>query len=215
MTKMLQSVFSCLMLCILFAAVGNAAGFKLVAVEEGTRNGHLTSDINGDTIIIGAHAGFGMAKIYVGSGTKWKEQAELTVKPVGGDVERSIPAFGWAVALTGPHELASPDYAVIGAARAGADQSLAGAAYIFVRNRVTNGTNRRNWSARMWRQLTVLDMRSPLTGRLPSLGRPAMMMPVAARVRHISSSATEPNGNSRLSSLRQIYNARTPSEVPF
>ena len=102
MTKMLQSVFSCLMLCILFAAVGNAAGFKLVAVEEGTRNGHLTSDINGDTIIIGAHAGFGMAKIYVGSGTKWKEQAELTVKPVGGDVERSIPAFGWAVALTGP-----------------------------------------------------------------------------------------------------------------
>ena len=135
MTKMLQSVFSCLMLCILFAAVGNAAGFKLVAVEEGTRNGHLTSDINGDTIIIGAHAGFGMAKIYVGSGTKWKEQAELTVKPVGGDVERSIPAFGWAVALTGPHELASPDYAVIGAARAGADQSLAGAAYIFVRNR--------------------------------------------------------------------------------
>ena len=121
MTKILQSVLNCSLLCVLFAVVGNAAGFKLVAVEDGTRNGHLSSDINGDTIIIGAHAGFGMAKIYVGSGTKWKEQAELTVKPVGGDVERSIPAFGWAVALTGSHELASPDYAVIGAARAGAD----------------------------------------------------------------------------------------------
>ena len=135
MTKMLQSVLVCLLLCVLFAAVGHAAGFKLVAVEEGTRNSHLTSDINGDTIIIGAHAGFGMAKIYVGSGTKWRAQAELTVKPDGGNVERSIPAFGWAVALTGPHELASPDYAIIGAARDGADESLAGAAYIFVRNR--------------------------------------------------------------------------------
>ncbi len=135
MTKILQSVLICLALCVLFAAIGNTAGFKLVAVEEGTRNGHLSSDINGDTIIIGAHAGFGMAKIYVGSGTKWKEQAELTVKPIGGNEERSIPGFGWAVALTGPHELASPNYAIIGAARAGADESLAGAAYIFVRNR--------------------------------------------------------------------------------
>ncbi|MDE0301472.1 MAG: hypothetical protein OXN17_22835 [Candidatus Poribacteria bacterium] len=135
MTKMLQSILICLISFVLVASIGNAAGFKLVVVEEGTRNGRLTSDVNGDTIIVGAPAGFGMARIYVGRGSKWKEQAELTVKPVHGNMNRAIPSFGVAVDLTGPHELASPNYAVIGASRAGADESLAGAAFIFARNR--------------------------------------------------------------------------------
>ena len=86
-------------------------------------------------MIVGAPAGFGMAKIYVGRGSKWKEQAELTVKPIDGNENRAIPSFGVAVDLTGPHELATPDYALIGASRAGADESLAGAAFIFARNR--------------------------------------------------------------------------------
>ena len=135
MTKMMQSILICLISCVLVANMGNAAGFKLVVVEEGTRNSRLSSDINGDTMIVGAPAGFGMAKIYVGSGSKWKEQAELTVKPIDGNENRAIPSFGVAVDLTGPHELATPDYALIGASRAGADESLAGAAFVFARNR--------------------------------------------------------------------------------
>ena len=135
MKRILQSVLVSALFCILFAAVGNSAGFKLVVVEEGTRNSRLSSDINGDTLIVGAPAGFGMAKVYVGSGSKWKEQAELTVKPIDGNENRAIPSFGVAVDLTGPHELASPDYALIGASRAGADESLAGAAFVFARNR--------------------------------------------------------------------------------
>ena len=135
MTKMPELISICLMLCVLFAAISNAAGFKLVVVEEGTRNSRLSSDINGDTLIIGAPAGLGMAKVYVGSGSKWKEQAELTVKPIEGNMNRAIPSFGIAVDLTGPHDLATPDYALIGASRAGADESLAGAAFVFARHR--------------------------------------------------------------------------------
>ena len=135
MKKMPELISICLMLCVLFVAIGNAAGFKLVVVEEGTRNSRLSSDINGDTMIVGAPAGFGMAMVYVGSGSKWKEQAQLTVKPIDGNENRAIPSFGVAVDLTGPHELASPDYALIGASRAGADESLAGAAFVFARNR--------------------------------------------------------------------------------
>ncbi len=135
MIRILQSVIVSALFCVLIASVGDSAGFKLVVVEEGTRNSRLSSDINGDTLIVGAPAGFGMAKVYVGSGSKWKEQAELTVKPIGGNIDRAIPSFGVAVDLTGPHELASPDYALIGASRAGADESLAGAAFVFARNR--------------------------------------------------------------------------------
>ena len=135
MIRMMQSVLISALFCVLIASVGNSAGFKLVVVEEGTRNSRLSSDINGDTMIVGAPAGFGMATIYVGSGSKWKEQAELTVKPIDGNENRAIPSFGVAVDLTGPHELATPDYALIGASRAGADESLAGAAFVFARNR--------------------------------------------------------------------------------
>lgn len=94
MKRILQSVLVSALFCILFATVGNSAGFKLVVVEEGTRNSRLSSDINGDTMIVGAPAGFGMAKVYVGSGSKWKEQAELTVKPIDGNENRAIPSFG-------------------------------------------------------------------------------------------------------------------------
>ena len=80
---------------------------KLVGVEDGLDNEHLCADIIGDSVVVGAHR-VGIAKIYVGNGKKWKEQAELTVGP---DADR----FGWAVALTGPHDRASANTAIVGA----------------------------------------------------------------------------------------------------
>ena len=100
---------------------------KLIGVEDGLDNEHLCADINGDSVVVGAHR-VGIAKIYVGGGTKWKEQAELTAGP-------EAAAFGWAVSLTGRHDRASANTAIVGAPSdnlAGAKK--AGSAYIFVRN---------------------------------------------------------------------------------
>ena len=100
---------------------------KLVGVEDGLDNEHLCADIIGDSVVVGAHR-VGIAKIYVGGGTKWIEQAELTAGP-------DADLFGWAVSLTGRHERASANTAIVGAPgenRGGAKK--AGSAYIFVRS---------------------------------------------------------------------------------
>ena len=101
---------------------------KLIGVEDGRGNEHLCADIIGDSVIVGAH-GVGIAKIYVGDGKKWKEQAELTADP-------DAAAFGWAVSLTGRHDRASANIAIVGAPsdnHAEAEKN-AGAAYIFIRS---------------------------------------------------------------------------------
>ena len=99
---------------------------KLIGVEDGLDNEHLCADIVGDSVVVGAHR-VGIAKIYVGGGKKWKEQAELTAAPDA--------AFGWAVSLTGHHDRASANTAIVGAPSdnlAGANK--AGSAFIFVRS---------------------------------------------------------------------------------
>ena len=102
--------------------------FKLIGVEDGLDNEHLCADIIGHSVVVGAHR-VAIAKIYVGDGKKWNEQAELTVGPDAG-------AFGWAVSLTGRHDRASANTAIVGAPsdnHAGAKKN-AGSAYIFVRS---------------------------------------------------------------------------------
>ena len=101
---------------------------KLVAVEDGRGNKHLCADIIGDSVIVGSHE-VGIAKIYVGDGKRWKEQAELTADPAGA-------AFGWAVSLTGRHDRASANTAIVGAPSDNHAEAKknAGAAYIFIRS---------------------------------------------------------------------------------
>ena len=99
---------------------------KLVGVEDGLDNEHLCADIIGDSVVVGAHR-VGIAKIYVGNGEKWKEQAELTVGP-------EATAFGWAVSLTGRHDRASANTAIVGAPSDNHAGAKAGSAYIFARS---------------------------------------------------------------------------------
>ena len=137
MKKTLRCVSAGLAIAALLAGVCHAGEFKLIAAVDGTRNSHMTADIIGDTLIVGVHEGFGLAKIYVGGGKRWKEQAELAALVGGGDKNKGVPGFGWSVALTAPHEFASADIAVIGAARDHEKGDLSGSAYVFERNRNT------------------------------------------------------------------------------
>ena len=101
---------------------------KLIGVEDGLDNEQLCADIIGDSVVVGAHK-VGIAKIYVGDGKKWKEQAELTAGP-------DAAHFGWAVSLAGRPDRASANTAIVGAPsdnHAEAEKN-AGAAYIFIRS---------------------------------------------------------------------------------
>ncbi len=101
---------------------------KLIGVEDGLFNEHLCADIIGNSVVVGAHSK-NIARIYVGDGKKWNQQAELTTGP-------EANAFGWAVSLTGRHDRASANTAIVGAPsdnHAGAKKN-AGSAFIFVRS---------------------------------------------------------------------------------
>ena len=65
---------------------------KLIGVEDGLDNEHLCADIIGHSVVVGAHR-VGIAKLYVGDGKKWKEQAELTTKDLNAD-RPDAAAFG-------------------------------------------------------------------------------------------------------------------------
>ncbi len=133
-----QLVLLSLLLSLLVANISQAAGVRIVVVEDGTRNYHLRSDAIGDTIIVGTNAHWGAAKVYVQHGKNWKEHVELL--PGGGynaeEHEKDIPSFGTSVALTAPHELASPDYAIVGAPKD--NPKSTGSVHIF-------SVNRRSW----------------------------------------------------------------------
>ena len=111
---------------------------KLIGVEEGNNNEHLTSDIIGDSVIMGAR-GAGVATVHVFDGKSWKKQGDLLAKDP--DAERAArPSYSHSVAIGAPHEFAAANYAIVGAPRHlhGGDAALAGkggfgAAYIFRR----------------------------------------------------------------------------------
>ena len=111
---------------------------KLIGVEEGNNNEHLTSDIIGDSVIMGAR-GAGVATVHVFDGKSWKKQGDLLAKDP--DAERAArPSYSHSVAIGAPHEFAAANFAIVGAPRHlhGGDVALAGkggfgAAYIFRR----------------------------------------------------------------------------------
>ena len=92
----------------------HAGGDKLVGVEEGIDNKRLATDVSGNILAIGA-SGEGFVKLYQFTGEKWREQWQLQAQERVEKEEARIPAFGWSVSLTGVHEVASANYAIVGA----------------------------------------------------------------------------------------------------
>ncbi len=112
---------------------------KLIGVEEGNNNEHLTSDIIGDSVIMGAR-GAGVATVYVHDGKKWEKQGDLLASDPHA-ARAAVPSYSHSVAIGAPHEFAAANFAVVGAPRHlhGGDDALAGkggygAAYIFRRS---------------------------------------------------------------------------------
>ena len=143
MEKTVRFILITLMLGIASATVNHTAlakkEVKLIGVEEGNNNEHLTSDIIGDSVIMGAR-GAGVATIYVNDGKAWKKQGDLLASDPRPE-RPSIPSYSHSVAIGAPHEFASANFAIIGAPRHlhGGERALAGrggfgAAYIFRRS---------------------------------------------------------------------------------
>ncbi|MDE0301477.1 MAG: FG-GAP repeat protein [Candidatus Poribacteria bacterium] len=128
---------------------------KLIGVEEGNNNEHLTSDIIGDSVIMGAR-GAGVATIYVNDGKNWKKQQDLLASDPNA-ARAATPSYSHSVAIGAPHEFAAANFAIIGAPRHlhGGDQALAGkggygVAYIFRR------------SGKNWKQQIKLTAPDPM-----------------------------------------------------
>ena len=142
MKKTVRFILITLALGIASATVNHTAlakkEVKLVGVEEGNNNEHLTSDIVGDSVIMGAR-GAGIATIYVNDGKNWKKQGDLLASDPDA-VRAATPSYSHSVGIGAPHEFAAANFAIIGAPRHlhGGERALAGkggfgAAYIFRR----------------------------------------------------------------------------------
>lgn len=114
MKKTILSLFVTLVFGVSTVAVCHAGGDKLLGVEEGIDNKRLAADVSGNTLAIGA-SGSGFVKIYSSASGNWKEIWQLTAQERVEQAEARIPAFGWAVSLTGVHEIAPANYAIVGA----------------------------------------------------------------------------------------------------
>jgi hypothetical protein len=141
MEKTVRFILITLALGIASATVNHSAlakrEVKLVGVEEGNNNEHLTSDIIGDSVIMGAR-GAGVATIYVNDGKAWKKQGDLLASDPNA-ARAAIPSYSHSVAIGAPHEFAAANFAIIGAPRHlhGGEDALAGkggfgAAYIYL-----------------------------------------------------------------------------------
>jgi hypothetical protein len=100
-----------------------------LTASDGAANDSLGVQValSGSTIVAGAPGksfGRGAAYVFIRSGSKWKQQAELTVSGGG-----SLGEFGAAVAIAGPE-------VVVGAQQESAGESgiNSGAAYVFTRS---------------------------------------------------------------------------------
>ena len=116
--KTVQLMFISLVLGIGLATVSHTAprvGDKLVAMEAGHSVAHLSSDISGDTVIVGVPES-GFAAIFIKKGKKWEKQEEII--PDGG-----AGRFGWCVSISG-------NAIIIGAP----ESNDSGAAFVFHRS---------------------------------------------------------------------------------
>ena len=108
----------CLLLFIGLATASHAAprvGQKLVAMEGGHSVPHLSSDISGETVVVGVPE-LGTATIFEKRGKIWEKQEVII--PDGG-----LGRFGWCVSISG-------NALIVGAPQL----NESGAAYVFHRS---------------------------------------------------------------------------------
>ena len=81
MKKVLQFLVISLIFGIGLGSISHAGRneVKLVGAEEGNGNNNLTTDIVGDTVIVGSH-GEAFVTVYVNNRNKWEKRAELRAK---------------------------------------------------------------------------------------------------------------------------------------
>ena len=115
-----------------------AEGVKLIGVDKGATNSHVSVDIIGDSLILG---GFilahnkkdSIAIIFTWDGKKWNRTAELHP----GDRDPANPGagdFAWSVSISRVGQRGSADHAVVGAPQDDAAGAKSGSAYIFARS---------------------------------------------------------------------------------
>ena len=111
---------------------------KLIGVDQGGTNSHVSVDIIGDSIILG---GFilahnkknSFATIFTWDSKSWKRTAELHP----GDRDPADPGagdFGWSVAVDSIRRWGSANYAIVGAPQDDAAGAKSGSAYIYARS---------------------------------------------------------------------------------
>ena len=110
---------------------------KLIGVEDGVFNDHLSAAIIGDSVIIGSREA-GTGTIFFNDGKKWEKIVDLQARDHNGE-NPPYPSFGWAVSIGAPHDRAAANAAIIGAPTHGREGGILvaqgnGAAYIFRRS---------------------------------------------------------------------------------
>ena len=123
-----------------FVSVTPLAGeeVKLIGVDQGATNSHVSVDIIGDSLILG---GFilahnkkdSIAIIFTWDGKKWNRMAELHP----GDRDPANPGagdFAWSVSISRVGQRGSADHALVGAPQDDAAGAKSGSAYIYARS---------------------------------------------------------------------------------
>lgn len=110
---------------------------KLIGVEEGVFNDHLSAAIIGDSVIIGSREA-GTGTIYANDRGDWEKIVDLRANDHNAE-NPPYPSFGWAVSIGAPHDRAAANAAIIGAPTHGREGGVLvaqgnGAAYIFRRS---------------------------------------------------------------------------------
>ena len=123
-----------------FVSVTPLAGeeVKLIGVDQGATNSHVSLDIIGDSIILGGHIlahnmKDSFATIFTWDGKSWKRTAELHP----GDRDPANPGagdFGWSVSVDRIRWWGSTNYAIVGAPQDDAAGAKSGSAYIYARS---------------------------------------------------------------------------------
>ena len=149
--KTIRFILIGLVLSIVSGSINHSAlaqkEVKLIGVEDGVFNDHLSAAIIGDSVIIGSREA-ATGTIYFNDGKEWEKIVDLRAKDHNGE-NPPYPSFGWAVSIGAPHDRAAANAAIIGAPTHGREGGILvaqgnGAAYIFRR------------SGRNWKQEIML-----------------------------------------------------------
>ena len=138
MMKILKRTLACYVLGLMTATAFAGKGVKLIGVDKGATNSHVSVDIIGDSLILG---GFilahnkkdSIATIFTSDGKKWNRTAELHP----GDRDPANPGagdFAWSVSISRVGQRGSADHALVGAPQDNAAGAKSGSAYIYARS---------------------------------------------------------------------------------